>query len=209
MTRLNKRLVPFLLASLVSIAAAADKSHPQLTIGPASSYEYKQTSENVTIAADVYEVGDKVKEAFGKHNPYDYGVLPILVVIDNHTGKAIRVGDMKLVYEVRGGEKIEATPAAELKYLLGSKRPNPAAPRLPIPGVSGKPKANPLAEWEIEGRAFSARIIPPNESASGFFYFQTGHRSNSTLYISGLSEVGTGRELLYFEIPLAPVQHTQ
>ncbi len=208
MTRFNTPLIPLLLTSLVSIAAAADKPHAQLTIGPASGYEFKQTSENVTIAADVYETGDKVKEAFGKHNPYDYGVLPIMVIIDNHTGQAIRVGDLKAVYEAHGGEKVEATPAAELRYLLGAHRPNPAAPRLPIPGIgSGKPKSNPLAEWEIEGRAFAARVIPPNESASGFFYFQTGHRSNSTLYISGLSEVGSGRELLFFEIPLAPVQH--
>lgn len=210
MTRLNTRLFPLLVAFLVSIATAGDKTHEQLTVGPALSYEYKQTSENVTIAADVYEVGDKVKQAFGKHNPYDYGVLPILVVIDNHTGRAIRVADMKVVYQVHGGDKIEATPPGDLKYLLGARRPNPGAPRLPgIPGVSGKPKANPLSEWEIEGRAFAARVIPPNESASGFFYFQTGHRSNSTLYISGLSEAGSGRELLYFEIPLAPVQHTQ
>lgn len=185
---------------------AADKEHEQFVVGPASSYPYKQSSEGVTIAADVYETGDKVKEAFGKHNPYDYGVLPILVVIDNHSPKAIRVDRMTVEYNMPGHGKVEATPASDLRYLFGVKQPRPNPSPIPgLPGV-GRVKKSPLSDWEIEGRAFAAKMIPPNESASGFFYFQTGHRSNSSLYLTGMEEAGTGRELLYFEIPLAPVQ---
>jgi hypothetical protein len=40
------------------------------------------------------------------------------------------------------------------------------------------------------------------QSASGFFYFQTGLQRDATLYISGITEAGTGRELLFFEVPL-------
>lgn len=209
MTRLDKRFLPVLLASLWSIAAlGGEKEHTRLQVGPASSYPFKQTSEGVTIAADVYETGDKVKEAFGKHNPYDYGVLPVLVVIQNDTPKAIDVSEMQVVYQSPASEKVEATPADQLKYLRGPRRPEMSSPRIGIPGVStGRSKpGGPLGEWEIEGRAFAARVIPPKESASGFFYFQTGHRSHSSLYLTGLRETGTGRELLYFEIPLAPVQ---
>jgi hypothetical protein len=185
---------------------AADKEHEQLVVGSASSYPFKQTSEGITIAADVYETGDKAKAAFGKHNPYDYGVLPILVVIDNHSPKAIRVDHLTVEYDMPGHGKVEATPANELRYLFGAKQPRPNPSPIPgLPGV-GRTKKTPLSDWEIEGRAFAAKMIPPNESASGFFYFQTGHRSNSSLYLTGMEEAGTGRELLYFEIPLAPVQ---
>jgi hypothetical protein len=191
----------------VSISAA-EKDHDKLAIGPASSYPYKQSSEGLTIAADVYETGDKVKAAFGKHNPYDYGVLPVLVVIDNHTGKTLRLDHMTVEYDMPGHGKIESTPAEDVKF-IGVKQPRSTPlPQLPIPGVGGlgHVKKGPLNDWEIEGRAFAAKMIPPNESASGFFYFQTGHRSNSSLYLTGIDEAETGRELLYFEIPLAPVQ---
>ena len=63
-------------------------------------------------------------------------------------------------------------------------------------------KKNPLDAWEIEGRAFSAKMLPPGQSASGFLYFQTGLQRGATIYLSGFTEAATGKELLYFEIPL-------
>ena len=61
---------------------------------------------------------------------------------------------------------------------------------------------NPLAEWEIEGRAFSAKMIPPHDKASGFFYFQTGSRGGATVVVSGLRDAKSGEELFFFEIPM-------
>jgi hypothetical protein len=45
-------------------------------------------------------------------------------------------------------------------------------------------------------------MIPPGQSAGGFFYFQTGHGPNARLYVTGIAEASSGRELLYFEFPL-------
>jgi hypothetical protein len=45
-------------------------------------------------------------------------------------------------------------------------------------------------------------MLPPGQSASGFFYFQTGLRAGSTIYLNGLEEAGSGKQLLFFEIPL-------
>ena len=209
----DKRFWIVLVTSLlVSIAAAAaiagDKDHEHLDIQPAASYPFKLTAEGVTIAADVYETGDKVKAAFGKHNPYDYGVLPILVVIENHSSKAIRLDRIEAEYDTHGNGRVEATPPRDLQYLRGARQPRANPAPIPIPGVGsiGRSKKNPLSDWEIEGRAFAAKMVPPGETVSGFFYFQTGHRSNSSLIVQGLDEAGTGRELFYFEIPLAPVQ---
>jgi len=44
-------------------------------------------------------------------------------------------------------------------------------------------------------------MLPPGELASGFFYFQTPHRPGGVLYITGIREASTRRELFYFEIP--------
>src|ERR1035438_9185974 len=73
------------LALLLSIAAAfaADKQPPPFQPGPASSFANHQTNDKVTMGAEPYMMGDKVKVAFGKIDPYQYGVLPVLVVIQN------------------------------------------------------------------------------------------------------------------------------
>ncbi len=204
----DKRVWIAVLTSFVSIAATADSGHEHLEVRPAATYPYKQTAEGLTIAADVYETGDKVKAAFGKHNPYDYGVLPILVIIENHSPKAVRLDRLQAAYDTHVNGRVEATPPRELQYLRGAKQPRANPAPLPIPGLGGigRSNKNPLSDWEIEGRAFAAKICPPGETVSGFFYFQTGHRSNASLILQGIDEAGTGRELFYFEIPLAPVQ---
>ena len=57
--------------------------------------------------------------------------------------------------------------------------------------------------WEIEGRAFAAESLPSGNSASGFFYFQTAYHPSATIYISGVREAASGKELLYFEVPVS------
>jgi hypothetical protein len=185
------------LALLLSIAAAfaADKETP-FKAAPASSYAHRQTNDKVTIGVDPYSSEDKIKTAFGKLNPYQYGILPVLVVIQNDGGKAIRLDHLKAEYVGPGGDRVEATPAKEIKYLNGGKRPTT------IPGPLTPKKKNPLDVWEIEGRALAAEMLPAGNTASGFLYFQTGLHSTATIYLSGMVEAGTNRELLYFEIPL-------
>jgi len=135
MTLVFKRSVTVVLALFVSIAAGADKEHARLEVGPASSYPYKQTSEGLVMAADVFETGEKVKDAFGKHNPYDYGVLPILVVIENTANKAIDLSHMRVQYVMQGHGKVDATPPGDLAYIHGARRPGITPAPLPIPGL--------------------------------------------------------------------------
>lgn len=198
------------LALLLSIAAAlgpdqaipADKDRQKFEIRPASSYPAHQTNAGVTVAASVIETDGQAHAAFGKLNPYNYGVLPILVVIQNESAQALRVDSMRVDYVAPDRSHVEATPAPEVRYLSGARKPSVVTGPLPTGGPRISRKKNPLAAWEIEGRAFSARMIPPGQSAGGFFYFQTGHRSNSSLYVTGIREAASGQELLYFEIPL-------
>jgi len=189
------------LALFISIAAfAADKETP-FRAAPAASYANHLTDAQVTIGVDPYFSGDKIKTAFGKLDPNEHGVLPVLVVIQNDTGKALRLEGIRARYNGPGGTPVEATPAKEVRYLRGPDRPKM------VPGPAGKvkiikPKKNPLDAWEIEGRAFAAQMLPPGNSAHGFFYFQTTLQRGATIYLSGLTEAASGKELLYFEIPL-------
>jgi hypothetical protein len=201
----------WLLLLAVSIAAGpgatrifcADKDKPKFEAKAASAYPHHQTSEKITIAAEPMETDEQTREAFGKVNPYRYGVLPVLIVIQNDGPDAIKVDRMKLTYELPDHSRIEATQAQDVRFIHGTTAPN----RLPGPagGVTIKrtPK-NPLAEWEIEGRAFAAKMIPAGQSASGFVYFQVEQSSAAaSVYISGLADPVSGKELYFFQIPMS------
>ena len=200
-----KRLVPAVLVSIAFTGAVhgADDKTPFLA-KPASEYPHKMTSEKVTIAAQTFITDEEAKEPFGKLNPWRYGVLPVLVVIQNDGPNTLRVDRASFVYVLPDRSKVESTPAAEIRFLQGPKQPQrlpSQAPPLPFPK---KGKASPLAAWEIEGRAFAAKVIPPGQSASGFIYFQAPTTSDAaSLYVSGLFDAVTRAELYYFDIPMS------
>jgi len=189
------------LALFMSIAAAfaADKQ-PAFQAPAASALPHRQTADKVTIAADPYVEGEKVKTAFGKLVPYHYGVLPVLVVIQNDSTQSIRLDKMKAEYVGPHGDRVTATPASDVRY---AKAPNrPVLVGGPAGRITGHGKKNPLDAWEIEGRALAAQMLPAGNTASGFLYFQTDLQVGATIYLTGLTEASSGRELLYFEIPL-------
>ena len=157
----------------------------------------------MTVAAVPYVNDDEIRTAFGKGDPNKYGFLPVLVVIQNDSGKALRL-DIKTEYIDANGRHIGSTPASELPYIAVSPKRNDVGGKIPLPtGPLGRrPKKNPMSEWEIEGRSFSARMLPAGESVNGFVYFQARPEPGASLYLTGIQEASSGRELFYFEIPL-------
>ncbi len=192
------------LIVLLSIAAAfaGEKDKPAFKPGPAASYPTRQTISGVTIAAVPLRSDAETAPAFGKVNPYKYGVLPILVVMQNDSKETIALDSLKVSFVLPDHDRIDATPAADVKYISGPRQPT--IQRLPIPQAPGhvNKQKSPLGEWQIEGRAFAARMLTPRDSASGFFYFRATWQSGSTLYLTGLREAASGKELFYFEVPL-------
>jgi hypothetical protein len=184
----------------MSIAAvfAADKETAQFRPAPAASFAHKQTNGRLTVGVELYMAGEKLKPAFGKLVPYQYGVLPVLVVMQNDSDSTIRLENLRVEYVGPHGDRVEATPAKDVRYAIGPNRPT-AAPR-PIPMHS---KKNPLDVWEIEGRAFGAQMLPAGNQAYGFFYFETGWQVGSTIYLTGFTEARSGKELAFFELPLS------
>jgi hypothetical protein len=190
--------MPLLLVP--SLVFAADKTTFQSK--PAGEYPHRQTSEKVTIAAQPFLTDEETKEPFGKVNPWRYGVLPILVVIQNDGADTLRLDRIKVSYILPDNTRVEATPPGDVKYLLGVKTPT-HIPGSSLPIHVGS-KKSPLSEWEIEGRAFAAKVIPPGQSASGFFYFQTENTSDAALVdVDGLKNAASGKDLYYFEIPMS------
>jgi hypothetical protein len=163
--------------------------------------EHKLASDQVTIGADPFDTEAKTRTAFAKLNPNDYGVLPVLVVIQNDTKTAIDTAHLQVQYKEPGARAVDNTPASDVKF-LHDVRP-PRYMNGPLGGaVVMKGKKNPLDVWEIEGRAFAAKTILPGQAASGFFYFQAELKPGATIYIDGLAAATGAKQWLYFEIPL-------
>jgi hypothetical protein len=179
---------------------ADDSKDVKFTPGPALSYPTRQTIDHVTIAAVPYTTDEQVRQAFGKSNPNAYGILPVLIILQNDTDKALTLTNLEVHYEMPDGRNVDPTPAEDLGKLRGVKPKRvPGASPLPFPTPS---KKNPMNEWEIEGREFAVKMLPAKEGANGFFYFQTHPVPGAKLYLSGIREAATGQELFYFEVPL-------
>src|SRR5580704_7956967 len=197
MRALSISLIIFMAAA--TLLADNNKDGGKFAPGPASSYPAKQTNDHVTVAVTAYDTEELAHSAFGKLNPNQYGVLPLLVIIQNDTDKVLKLEHLETQYTGVDGRHIDATPADEVQTLGGAERPNVPTPN-PIP-IHRKHK-NPLDVWEIDGRSFSAKLLPAHESAHGFFYFQTTHRPGSKFYMTGIKVASSGQEIFYFEIPL-------
>ncbi len=143
------------LALFMSITAALAADKTQAFHAPAvADMTHRQTVSLVTIGAETYVAGDKVRAAFGKLVPYDYGVLPVLLVIQNDSSETIRLDQMNAEYVGPRGNRVTATPPGDVRFARAPRRPDlGTGPQLPIPIK----KKNPLGAWEIEGRALAAQ----------------------------------------------------
>src|ERR1700749_255351 len=130
-----------------TLAADNNKDAAKFSPGPASSYPAKQTNDHVTVAAIAYDTEELAHTAFGKLNPNQYGVLPVLVIIQNDTDQALKLDHLEVDYTGIDGHRVEATPADEVKTLGGTERPGvPVATPIPI----RRKHKNPLDVWEID-----------------------------------------------------------
>lgn len=196
------RRVTIIVLLSIAVAAAADKDKARFTPGPASSYPSHQTLDKITIAAVPFLTDAETATAFGKLNPNKYGILPVLVILENGTGKALRLG-LNTAFVNASGKHVDALPPDDVQRLGAVTKPPRIGGSSPLPvPLPTRVKKGPLNVWEIEGRAFSAKLLPPGERAYGFFYFNVDHEPGSRLYLTGIRDASSGQEYFYYEVPL-------
>src|ERR1017187_3519463 len=125
------RRVTVIVLLSIAAAAAADKEKTRFAPGPASSYASHQTLDKITIAAVPYVTDAETATAFGKLNPNKYGILPVLVILENETGKALRL-DLTAEFVTADNKHVTALSVDEVQHLRGvTKAPKLGAPPLP------------------------------------------------------------------------------
>src|SRR5205085_2795228 len=126
-----KRLFLFLS---IAAAFAADKEGEKFEARPAAEYKAHQTISKVTIGTQAYVSDEDARAPFGKTNPYKYGILPILVVIQNEGAQAINLERMKVEYVTADHNRIDATPPRDVRFVNSGQKPNvtsgPTGPKL-------------------------------------------------------------------------------
>ena len=196
------RRVAIIVLLSIAVAAAADKEKTRFAPGPAASYPSHQTLDKITIAAVPFLTDAETATAFGKLNPNKYGILPVLVILENGTGKALRL-NLQTAFVNASGKHVDAIPPEDVQRLgavtkaprIGGSSPLP----MPLPT---RVKKGPLNVLEIESRAFVAKLLPVGERVYGFFYFNVDHEPGSRLYLTGIRDAASGQEYFYYEVPL-------
>lgn len=192
----------FLIPSIALVGAVAALvalgEEKTFHAGSAANYAH-QSSDQVTIGAKPYDTEDLTAEAFGKKaDLLKYGVLPVLVVIENKREKPLDLRDVEVNLVSTDGRHVAAVNPEDIPFLgTAGKHPGMSPVRIPLPK-----KKNPLNAPEIVTRAFSAKMLPPGDSASGFFYFEARSEAGDKLYMNGLRDARSGQDILYFEFPL-------
>src|SRR5580700_10394650 len=122
------RRVALIVLLSIAVAAAADKEKARFAPKPASTYPGHQTMSGITIAAVPYTTEEQAKSAFDKKNPYKYGILPILVVIKNDTGKAFRVNLQTELVDVQN-HHLDPMPPGDVVLFDGAAKKNWKVPQ--------------------------------------------------------------------------------
>ena len=185
-------------ALLISFGAGA--SEKAFQVGSAADYAH-QSSDQVTVGAKPFDNEELTSVAFGKKTDLlRYGVLPVLIVVENKRDKALDLRDLEVNLVAADGRHANAVSPEDIPFLAtAGKHPSQTGVRVPVPLPK---KKNPLDTPALVERAFAAKLLPAGDSASGFFYFEAKSEPGDKLYVNGLKDVRSGQEITYFEFSL-------
>ena len=130
-----------------SISALSAADNAPFRPKPATEYPNAQKTSGLVIAAEAYSTEEQTKVAFGKLNPNKYGVLPVLLLMSNQSGKVLRLEKMRIEYITRDKQNIESVPASEVHE---KRDGSPAVKERAGSGMAAEStKALPVCFWQF------------------------------------------------------------
>ena len=216
--RMRNPFLPLALGLAAMLFAAAPVARAQTNPASLPAHDMHQ---GILVAADPYVTAARYKEKFGKHTPFEAGILALEIYIRNDNDKPIRVNlntvSLLIAEPGQSRQKLSAISPEEVAdrvLLKHEKEPKPQ--RLPLPLPGGVPRTGRGKEWDdfqavLSSAAMSSDVLPPNATVRGFFYFDIDRHydwvSNARFELPDLAFMLDNKALFFFEVDLAPAVH--
>jgi hypothetical protein len=210
------RLIPLGLSLGAVLLAVGPIARAQTDPASLPAHDSHQA---LLVAADPYVSAARYKEKFGKHTPYEAGILALEIYVRNDNDKPIRVNlnTVSLLIGQPGAsrQKLDALSPENVadRVLIRNNPPDPKTSRLPLPLPGRVPKSGKGKDWDefaatLRAAAMSSDILPPNATVHGFFYFDIDRHydwlSNARFNLPDLAFMLDNKALFFFEVDLAP-----
>ncbi len=184
------------------------------SVDPASLPAH-DSHQGLLVASDPYTSSNRYKEKFGKHTPYEGGIIAIELYFRNDNDLPIRINlkTMQLLMTVPGYSRQRLDPLSpeEVANRVLTKPAKDPTPRFPVPRV-GPPPSKHDKNWEefagdLRSAALNTDLLPPHATTHGFVYFDIDRHyewiSDARLEIPDLAFMNDTKPLFFFEIDLA------
>jgi hypothetical protein len=214
-------LLFFSFALCTANALAQGKpSPPARTATPdPASLPAHDSHQGLVIAADPYVSAERYKDKFGKHSPYDAGLIAIDLLFRNDNDLPIRVNlkTIQLLVSIPGESRQRVDPLSpeDVADRVLAKRPKDPSPRFPVPRIGAPPSPH-NKEWEefvgdVRAAALNTDLLPPHATTHGLVYFDIDRHydwiSNARVEVPDLAFMNDPKPLFFFEIDLGPATH--
>ncbi|AXC15348.1 hypothetical protein ACPOL_6104 [Acidisarcina polymorpha] len=183
--------------------ATAEHAPPPATAASTYPAFDAHAEEHVTIAADPYNTKDKA--SCFRLDYLKLGFLPIRIIVTNDGDKPISLEQARINFITADGGKIAAAEPDDVERRATNLKNPSNGVRLPIPGLTGKPKSkDPKIEADFHEFEYQAIVVEPHTTRAGFLFYDIDGLNNplkgAKLYLRRLQSAD-GKDLFYFEIP--------
>jgi hypothetical protein len=201
-------------AVLLSAQAPQRGPQPRPQIDP-STLPAKDSHQGLLIALKPDITAESSKAVFGKHTPYDAGILGVDVYFKNDSDAPIHIDLHTVRLFVGDGEQrqklgqLAPDQVADLVLMIAQRDPT-STRRTPLPRATLKSKGKDWNELDavLRSSAMSRDVLPSHSTTHGYFFFDIGNQfdalANSRFDIPDLLFTPTGEALFFFQIDLAP-----
>jgi hypothetical protein len=200
-------LAVFLLGAMSFTArdlVAKDFAKPVAHVAQGYPAHDNHPEENVAIAADPYDTGEKAK--IFSINFREHGFLPVFFIVTNDGDQPISIASLEVKLITAHDSKLSPSSSEDIFRRLSNPQANTNSPiPFPIPHKKVKGTISQKEMAEVDSSQFAAKAVEPHSTQSGFLFFDIGGISSplagAEIDVTGVNDA-KGKELMFFEIPM-------
>jgi hypothetical protein len=203
---------------LCFLSSCAISAPPNLAVKPNQTFKFTKEEEGLTISIDPFFENERLRNYFGT-NLLSYGILPVLVVAENHnpnTGFLLEKNQVSLVNKKdittgtqssppvvppKGGVLPEVVTSVAFSPTILILPPAAIIPIIMAGGFVEKQKADiRIINDNLTKKEFVDKSLFPGELHSGFVYFQIKDKDMTTdikQVLVKIKNMLSGKEIIF------------